>query len=127
MHAVDKPRRDGSSRNGIRPHASKSYDVGNVVLQVMCLIRLEFLRGKGGAERVTLRQIKMALRAAINDIDRDEFVLTFKRGDKFIVPHKENNDDMLGNRDCCHVRMTVDRLNKLRQMSLDRTAGVCWK
>ena len=90
-------------------------------------IRLEFLRGNAGAATVTLRQIKTALRAAMKDIDRDEFVPTFKRGDKFIVPHAANNDNIIGNGDYCHVRMTIDRLNKLKQISLDRTAGVCWK
>ena len=74
-----------------------------------------------------MKQIKTALRAAMKDIDRDEFVPTFKRGDKFIVPHAANNDNIIGNGDHCHVRMTIDRLNKLKPISLDRTAGVCWK
>ena len=40
--------------------------------------------------------------------DEDEFVLMFKRGDKFMIPHETNNDNMIGNGDYCHVRMTVD-------------------
>ena len=74
-----------------------------------------------------VRQHQAAMNDIEEEVDRDEFALTFKRGDKFIVPHKANNDDIIGNRDCCHARMTVDRLNKLKQMSLDRTEGVCWK
>ena len=90
-------------------------------------IRLEFLRGNAGAQKATLKKIKAALVAVMNMVDRNGFVLTFKRGDKFIVKCKANNEDFVGNGDCCHVRMMADKLNKLKQMSSDRTAGVCWK
>ena len=90
-------------------------------------IRLQFLQGDTGVKKVTLKEIKTALRAAMEHFDGDGFALTFKRGDEFMVPHEANNEDFVGDQDCCHVVMTVDQLNKLKQVSLGRTAGVCWK
>ena len=67
---------------------------------------MEFLCGNAGA-KATLKQM-------MNDVNRDAFALTFKRGDKFIVPHEANNDDFIGNQDYYHARMTADKLNKLK-------------
>ena len=77
-------------------------------------IRLEFLRDDAGSLRATLKQIKTAIRAAMKDIGRDQFIMTFKRGDHFIIPHKANLPDFSGDRNYDHVRMTVDQLKKLK-------------
>ena len=60
-------------------------------------------------------------------VDREAFVLAFKRGDRFLIPCKANNEHFVGDQECYHVTTTADRLNKLKQVSLGRTAGVCWK
>ena len=38
--------------------------------------------------RATLKQIKIAIRAAMKGVDGDQFVMTFKRGDRFTMPCK---------------------------------------
>ena len=43
-------------------------------------IRLEFLEDNAGSLRVTLKQIKTAIRAAMKGVNRECFVMTFKRG-----------------------------------------------
>ena len=77
-------------------------------------IRLQFLEDNAGSLRVTLRQIKTAMRAAMRGINRDNFVMTFKRNGRFIIPHKANNPNFRGDRNCHHALMTVDQLNKLK-------------
>ena len=52
-------------------------------------IRLQFLEGNPGGLRLTLRQIKAATRAAMTGLEQDYFVMTFKRGDRFIIPCKQ--------------------------------------
>ena len=92
-------------------------------------IRLQFLEGNAGALKATLRQIKAGTRAAMTGLGRDHFMMTFKSGDRFIIPCKANNPNFRGDENCYHTLMATDKLNELRerQMSLDRTAGVCWK
>ena len=77
-------------------------------------IRLEFLRGNAGAQKATLKKIKAALVAVMNMVDRNGFVLTFKRGDGHIIPHVANNVDMMGDRNYYHVRMHANQLNRSR-------------
>ena len=43
-------------------------------------IRLEFLEDNAGSLRVTLKQIKTAIRAAMKGVNRECFAMTFKRG-----------------------------------------------
>ena len=92
-------------------------------------IRLEMLEGDPGELQLTLRQIKAAIRAAMRGLARDVFVLTFKRGDRHVAQHQANNPWIIGDENYYHAMMTPDKLNELRerQMSSDRTAGVCWK
>ena len=92
-------------------------------------IRLELLHGNPGGLELTLKQIITALHAAMKGCPRPVFMLTFKRGDRHVVQCQANNPWIIGDENYCHAMMTPDKLNELRerQMSLDRTAGVCWK
>ena len=84
-------------------------------------IRLQFLEGNPGSLRATLRQIKTAMHAAMTRLEHDYFMLTFKRGDRFITHCKANDPSFAGDENCHHVLMATDKLNELkeRQMSLD--------
>ena len=60
------------------------------------------MEGDEGTLRFALRQIKTAMHAAMRGVGRDKFVMTFKRGDRFIIP------GFKGDENCHHVLMTTD-------------------
>ena len=93
------------------------------------VIRLELPHGNPGGLEPTLKQIRTALRAAMAGCPIPVFSLTFKTGDRCVAEHQANDPWIMGDESYYHVLMTRDKLNELRerQMSLDRTAGVCWK
>ena len=59
-------------------------------------IRLEMLEGNPGESKLTSRQIKAAIRAAMRCLACDIFMLTFKRGDRCVVQHQANNPWIIG-------------------------------
>ena len=55
----------------------------------------------------TLRQIKTAMHAAMMGVDGEHFMMTFKSGDRFIIPCKANDPNFKGDRNHHHdVLMT---------------------
>ena len=82
-------------------------------------IRLQFLEGNPGGLRLTLRQIKAATRAAMTGLEHDYFMMTFKRGDRFIMPCKADNPCFAGDENHCHVANGPERLQRLQFPDLE--------
>ena len=72
---------------------------------------MEFLSGNVGAQEANLNAIKNELAAAKNMTNENRIFLTFKRGDRFTIPHVANNNNFVGNGDHHHVRIEVSQLN----------------
>ena len=65
-------------------------------------------------KQIELDTKRAELVAGMNMANKNQVILTFKRGDRCTIPHVANNVAMLGDRDYCHVRANRNQLNGLR-------------